>query len=67
MRILESGKNFKVSVSEDGDELEIERHPRVKRRDMKKTTNAMMKGVWVAHGLEEREDGTLYERWIKHT
>ena len=67
MRILETGPNFKVWVNEDNTELEIVRHPDVSRGVMRETMNIMANGAWIAHGLDEREDGTLYERWVKYT
>ncbi len=67
MKILETGPNFEVWANEDNTELEITRHPAVSRGVMRETMNIMADGAWIAHGLDEREDGTLYERWVKYS
>lgn len=67
MKILETGPSFKAWANEDGTEIEIERHATTPRGAMKETMNLMADGVWIAYGLEEREDGSLYERWVKHS
>lgn len=66
MKILEKGPSYEVRANEEGTEVEIERDPRVQRGALTETMNLMSKGVWVAYALDEREDGTLYERWVKH-
>lgn len=67
MNIIEKGPGYETRANLDLTEVEIVRDRAIQRGALRETTNIMSRGVWVAHGLEEREGGMLYERWVKHT
>ena len=67
MKILEKGPGYEVRANEEGTEVVIERDPRIQRGALVEAMNLITKGVWVAYRLYEREDGTLHERWVKHS
>ena len=66
MKILEDGPDYTAWVNEDGTEIKISRHRNISRGSLSRVSQVMSRGVWVAHGLSEGEDGMLHERWIKH-
>ncbi|UBI10025.1 hypothetical protein LA324_05295 [Corynebacterium coyleae] len=66
MNIIAQGPGFKAWANNDRTEVVIERSGAVQRGDMPGVVDIMSRGAWVAHGLEEREDGSLYERWVRH-
>lgn len=66
MEIIEQGRGYEAWTNEDRSEVLIDRSPTVQRESLHKVMGIMSNGAWIAHGLEEREDGGLRERWVKH-